>query len=283
VTRTWVLNPGAEREILAGKSAPNQRTVAQMRERASLFDDLRAGEPRVWLAELEPTRKHSGRALVWCPTPAALAACRAVGLAPQPAPGFDVLRRVLSKSFLAEALPERTAPHHRVIRTLDDYRARAATGALRAKRLDGFAGKGQRTLYADPLPGDELWVQHQIQAGGLVVEAELDVQGEFSVHGVVCGEDTLIGEPCRVHTDDARAPLAVPTACSDTPFAREIRERGDEAARALASAGYRGAFGLDFIQAGGTLYATDINARFTLGFSTGLGPLREQALELILS
>jgi hypothetical protein len=285
--RSWVLNPGAERELLGTGATPNRRTLAQMKERGSLFDHLCAGEARLWLEDLRAegaTGKRRGRALLWCPTPSALRICHAAGLRPQPAPPLDVLRLVLSKAFLASALPEWTAPHHRTIRTLDAYRSlRAAVSVpLRAKRLDGYAGKGQRTLYSDPRPGDELWVQQLLGSGGLVVEAELTPTGEFSVHGVISADGTLIGEPCLVHTDDARAPLRVPTPCPTLPFAEEIRARGQDAADALARGGYFGPFGLDLILTDRGLFATDLNARFTLGFSAGLGSLRSRALELVL-
>jgi len=285
VTRTWVLNPGAEREVLAGKSAPDQRTVAQMRERSSLFDDLCAGEPRAWLADLGRERRYDGRALLWCPTPAAVEACAAAGLVPQPAPRLDVLERVLSKAFLSTALEGRTPPHHQVVHSVDEYRVLRSKVSvpLRAKPLDGYAGKGQRTLHALSKGGDELWILQRVQSGGFVVEAELEPVGEFSVHGVVTGEAALIGQPCRIHTDDARAPLTAPTACPDLPRAEEIRELGLAASRALAGAFYRGPFGLDLIETREGLYATDLNARFTLGFSAGLGPLREPALALVLA
>lgn len=282
---TWVLNPGAERELLGGATA-TRRMLAQMKERSSLFDPLCAGEPRVWLEDLRAAGQQAGRstqALLWCPTPSALRACQAAGLRPQPAPNLDVLRCVLSKAFLGRALPAWTAPHHRTIRTLEDYRAlrEEVRLPLRAKRLDGYAGKGQRTLKAEARPGDQLWIEQLLGCGGFVVEAELNVTAEFSVHGVVGPEDALIGMPCRVHTDDARAPLSVPTPCPDLPFAEEILARGRAAAVALARAEYFGPFGLDLILADRSLFATDLNARFTLGFSAGLGPLRERALSLI--
>jgi len=284
---TWVLNPGAERELLGGAATANQKTLAQMKERSALFDDLCAGEGRLWLEDLRAeggAAGRSGRALLWCPTPEAQRICRAAGLQPQPAPPSDVLCRVLSKSFLASALPDWTAPHHRTIRTLEDYRVvrQEASVPLRAKRLDGYAGKGQRTLCVEARPGDQLWVEQLLGCGGFIVEAELLARGEFSVHGVVSPRATLIGEPCRVHTDDARAPLAVPSACPDLPICAEIQARGRDAARALARAGYIGPFGLDLILTDEGLIATDLNARFTLGFSAGLGALRARAIELVL-
>lgn len=281
----WVLNPGAERLLTAGTAA-NQRTLAQMKQRAALFAPLCAGEPMIFLDDLGSGKAEvrTGRALLWCPTPEARKACWAQGLVSQAAPEVDVLRRVLSKAFLSEALPERVPPHHRVIRSLAEYDGtrRELPMPLRAKRLDGYAGKGQRTLPRLELPGDRLWVEHNLRTCGLVVEAELSPLAEFSIHGVVTKAGSSIGQPCEIHIDQARAPLAVPTPRPDTPHAAEIRRLGSEAAAALDRAGYFGPFGLDLLLCEGGLYATDLNARFTLGFSAGLGDERSRALASLL-
>lgn len=295
-THIWVLNPGAERE-LSPSAAPTQRTVQQMKQREHLFDGLCAGEARVWLDELRTPDASlagviaprgddalPGRALLWCPVPGAVRLCQARGLTPQPAPSLSVLRQVASKAFLGAALPRWTPPVHRQVWSLDDVRAAHAEAgtALRAKRLDGYAGKGQRTLPVVPAPGDEVWIGANLRGGGLIVEVELTRLGEFSIHGVVTEHGLLVGQPCRTQTDPARAPLSVPTACPDAPRAADIVRAGHEAARALQAIGYRGPFGLDLILSADGLYATDLNARFTLGFSAGLGALRARALEWVL-
>lgn len=293
----WVLNPGAERE-LSPSASTTQRTVQQMKAREHLFDGLCAGEPKVWLDELRTPgaplpsvtdTSPSGnatpkRALLWCPVPAAVRLCRARGLMPQPAPPTSILRQVSSKAFLGAALPAWTPPVHRQVCSLDDVRAAQAEAgtALRAKRLDGYAGKGQRTLQLHPAPGDELWIEANLRGGGLIVEVELTRLGEFSIHGVVSERGLLLGQPCRTQTDAARAPLSIPTACPDAPRTADIVRAGQEAAAALQAVAYRGPFGLDLILTAAGLYATDLNARFTLGFSAGMGALRARALDWVL-
>jgi hypothetical protein len=286
----WVLNPGAERELLPGASA-DRRTVAQMKARQHLFDGLCAGEDRTWLNDLAESRREpriegrkGRRALLWCPVPSAVRLCLAHGLSPQNAPKTSVFERVLSKAFLGEALPAWTPPAHRRVNELADVRQAFAKtgGALRAKRLDGYAGKGQRTLRTLDVPAEVLWIESNLRGGGLIVEAELTVLGEFSIHGVVGKHGVLIGTPCRLQMDDARAPLSVPTACPDAPRAVDIEKAGYEAASALEKTGYFGPFGLDLILAESGLYATDLNARFTLGFSAGMGARRPRAIEWVL-
>lgn len=283
----WVLNPGAERELTA-QSSTKRRTLEQMKERSHLFDDLCAGEPRVWLEELRSERPEVGgatRALLWCPTPGAQKLCSARGLLPQAAPSTAVLERVLKKSFLAAAMPTWLPPHHRLVRSLADFDAarRDARSSLRVKRLDGYAGKGQRVLSLSERAGDRLWLEQNLGPEGLVVEAELSPLEELSIHGVVTHAEPLVGMPCRLLVDGQRAPLSAPVAVPGTPHAPDIRRAGHDAARALALAGYFGPFGLDLILTREGLYATDLNARFTLGFSAGLGPMRERALAIILS
>lgn len=287
----WVLNPGAERELLPSASA-DRRTVAQMKARQHLFDGLCAGEDRTWLDDLPRSRRQSRtegasgrRALLWCPVPSAVRLCRAHGLSPQNAPKTAVLERVLSKAFLGETLSEWAPPAHRRVNDLSDVRQAFAEagGVLRAKRLDGYAGKGQRTLRTLEAPSEVLWIEANLRGGGLIVEAELTIVGEFSIHGVVSPLGVLIGKPCKLQTDEARAPLTIPAVCPDAPRAGDIERAGNEAARALEKAGYFGPFGLDLILTEGGLYATDLNARFTLGFSAGMGGLRQRALEWILA
>lgn len=293
----WVLNPGAERELAtSGGHETSAAFRRQMEQHRHSFAPLVAGEPAYFLHELSGLDvHHRGRtALLFCPTPTARAACKRSGLIPPPAPQIEVLRRVHRKDFLtSEAAP--LVPGRRVVREIgefDELRA-AARKRLRLKRLYGYAGKGQRTVPLDLSPDDRRWVQDGLRQGGMVVEPELSIRAEFSIHGVVQEKERRIGRPCRLRVDAFGAPLAV-SALSDASTKQnagqsfqELRRRtvgtAEQVAERLLASGYFGPFALDFLLTEDEgWYLCDWNPRFSLGWSTGMGAKRDEALELLL-
>jgi hypothetical protein len=159
----------------------------------------------------------------------------------------------------------------------------ARAGALRCKRRFGFAGRGQRVLPEQPSPADRRWLADALAAGGVVVEPELTGAEALSLHGVVDASGALLGGACRLDVDRFGAPTSV-TRLRDTEVSallapQALEAVGHEVARRLDAAGYFGPFGIDVLLSGGEPRLIDVNARFTLGFSNGLGDRREAALE----
>lgn len=285
----WVLNPEAELEMThPGGFTSSKRAREQMAERRGLYVPLVQGERAYFIHEL-PRRSPGGppNALPWCSTPGCLRAARRAGYAVPTAPSREVLTRTLSRRFLVESdLP---APPGRFFLDSGEglallQRRVAAGERLRVKRAYGCAGRGHWTLDGPLKPDDEKFLSATLRAGGALVEPELAIERELSMHGLVASGAVILGEPCELHVDAFGAPLSVERWSEPEPeLARELRALTERAAELLDGAGYRGPFGLDFLRAqdeGGDTrtYASDWNSRFTLGWSTGLGARRGEAL-----
>lgn len=293
----WVLNPGAERELsMSGGHETSAALRRQMEAHRDAFAPLVRGEPANFLHELPNLpREYRGKAaLLFCPTPAARTACERSGLSLLPAPSSDVLRRVHRKDFLGLGQAPLLAGRQ-VVREWSDFETvrRQIPGPARLKRLYGYAGKGQRTLPRRMSADDERWVRDGLKQGGVVVEPEVEVRGEVSVHGVVQHGKQIVGEPCRLEVDEFGAPRAITrldeatalavSSRSYTQLLRECRGVAESVAAHLEAAAYFGPFALDFLVApDGRLSLCDWNPRFSLGWSTGLGQKRDDALRLLL-
>ena len=205
-----------------------------------------------------------------------------------------VMTRVLSRAFLIESdLP---GPVGRCfVRTEEELWARLSElgpgVSLRTKRAFGCAGRGHRTLRERLIKDDRTFLLDGLRAGGLAIESELHIKGEFSIHGVIKATgETLLGKPCRCTMDAYHQPLTIERVEEESLLTQQATALGVHAAQELFSAGYFGPFGLDLLDAdknggfdGGNILASDLNARFTLGWSTGMAELREQALQWVLS
>ncbi|HSC88147.1 MAG TPA: hypothetical protein VLC09_12780 [Polyangiaceae bacterium] len=299
-SHTWLLNPDAESELRSPRgpnyTAPASVVRSMLAQRA-LFAPLLQGEPGCFIAELTTTDAHDhtlrGPALLWCPTPSAQRAARRAGYSLPPAPEPDVLRRAMSRRLLAESsLP---APPGRCFVTseeaLEVALAPVFAGELwRAKPAYSFASRGQRKLSRHHLELDRRFLSDALRHGGLLLEPELELQRELSIHGLVRpSESPLLGSPCVQALDEFGQPLRVDALESlDERDGRDVRSAelrllGEQAAATLAHVGYFGPFGLDVLEdRGGNLWASDLNARFTLGWSTGMAAARAEALAWLL-
>lgn len=158
------------------------------------------------------------------------------------------------------------------------------------KRAFSFAGRGQRTLRAPNAPEDRRFLFDALRAGGLLFEPELEIHAEYSIHGIVGPKTRLLGAPCTLRVDDYGQPSLVEREDEDFPERHALEELGLRAAEHLERAGYFGPFGLDGIVARDPadpnqlrLFASDLNARFTLGWSTGFGAARAEAISRLLA
>ncbi len=317
--RVWLLNLDAERELSAshGYETPKRLREQIARETPRLRALLCPQEP-VW-PEGESDEVSNDRdsfvLVPWCPTPNALRLAQHAGLRAARAPSVDVLRLVNHRRFALEV-----APHAELARAsallpelaraslaFDDARhfvepaspqaadlawlERPTLGSgFRLKRSYGFAGKGQRRIVAGLTEDDRRWIREALAQGGFFVEPEVTLTRELSVHGYVDERSALFGRPCELVCDRFGAPVSVARAepASLGPLAEALSLAASALAEALRARGYFGAFGLDTrlfdseLGPGITLLG-DVNARFTLGWSIGLGAEREAALARLTS
>lgn len=310
----WWLNLDAERELaLPSARAPSARTLTQIAESARRFAPSLCGD-EPYLVPPGHDVTAARRVLVWCPTPGALCALARAGLPCPRAPSLATLQQVNDRRF---ALQLSRAPELSALRdelcggapasvefeavrgvatplhvTSEKFPfATPLEEPLRLKRLFGFAGKGQWRLPrgwhpAASDPETQRWLRGAATSGGFVFEPELTLERELSLHGLVTETDVLLGDPCVQVCDEHGAPVRVERAPEESVsrgLAHALVGVGHTVARALRNAGYFGPFGFDartFLWRGeqGVQLLADLNARFTMGWSVGLGERREAAL-----
>jgi hypothetical protein len=285
----WVLNLDAELELARGRPGyvPQRKLLAQLAEHGSGSRRL-LGPTDVLLEDGAkiPAAGLTGRA--WCPTPMALAKLRAFGVTPEPCPDASVLRRVNHRLFAHElggGLPGQAYVRSReqLIRELAGY-----TERWLLKRPLSFAGRGQLRVIGPLSDKQWTWVDASFERDGLLLEPLVQPTFELSLHGFVWRDARYrLGRICVQAVSERGAfqgvRLAQPSELSGVET-DALHERADSAARALASAGYFGPFGID-----GYRYARsdrqafcalgELNARYTLGFATGF-PEPPSALHL---
>ncbi len=276
----WILNLDAEDELRHGRVySPSEAVRANVRA-------FQGGAAKAVTAPgdvvLDPERAQPGAARdcvgrAWCPTPRALALLEAAGARPEPAPAAEVLRAVNDRAFSA-ALGQRL-PGAVFARTEEEVLAAAQEGPWLCKRAFSYAGKGQRVLQGGRVSGSDIaWVRASLEGGlGLQVEPLVDIDREFSVHGVVDREGAYALR--GVIAQESGAGRAWQAAHVPRPGELAEDERAAleaEAARvaaALTAAGYFGPFGVDAFRyrdarGRGCMNArSEINARYTMGWA----------------
>lgn len=282
----WILNPDAELELERPLNyQTNHATLAAMRRMAPRFRLLTGGDDMTLLPDLQEADPAPRRALLWCPTPGARRIAVGLGYKLPASPDPSVLARVNDKALLAQSpLP---APACRELLEGDGAVERAENllagfGPLRLKRRFSFAGRRQRKIRA-PLKEDDLrFLRDGTRLGGLIVESELEISAEFSIHGMILpGGSPLLGHPARVEADRYGSVMTIERIPETHPRTSELTGLGLRAAELLGSLGYFGPFGLDVLETSSGLVASDLNARFTLGFRVGLGDRLALALSLL--
>ncbi len=281
MARLWLLNLDAELELdkPAGYQSPQvlRRQMSQQRRQLSWL----VGDEAVWD---EQSRVPRGtEALCWSPTPSALRRWRRYGqeLA---APSIDVLQQVNCRRLLVDF--DRAGLERAFVDADGDLGWLEMGRSWRLKRAFGFAGKGQRVLRGVPSADDRRWVADSLRRG-LLREREVQVVEEWSLHGYVDATGCLWGQPCRQRTDAQGRVVELSRAELASGFRDALMDAGDSVRAALELAGYWGPFGIDaFVFEGDTGVrfnpVSDINARFSLGWSIGMGERREAALERLL-
>jgi len=274
----WVLNLDAERE-LCGRTrrlSPAARAALAASVEAAARALLGPGDQLV-ADGVRRGDRPPGRA--WCPTPSARARLVRAGARPEPAPPVEVLRRVNDRAFSAgrfAALPGAVLARTRA-EVLDAVEGGGGRWLL--KRAFGFAGRGQRRVDRGCVTEDDRrWIDAALAEGGVAVEPRVELLGEYAWHGVVeRGGALRLGRPC-VQTCDASGAWLATRPAAEGDLGPDEREALAHAAHAVA--GYFGPFGVDAFRwradnRTARFHAcSDVNARYTMGWATGLG-LRE--------
>lgn len=276
----WILNLDAELELARGRPGyvPQRKLVAQLAEhgkssRALVATDDFLLEPG---ADAPVPSGAIGRA--WCPTPMALASLRRHGVEPEPHPDAAVLRRVnhrLVAHELGGGLPDQAYVQTReqLLALVGDY-----TRLWLLKRPLGFAGRGQLRIIGPLTEKQMTWVDASLKRDGLLLEPLVRPTFEVSLHGFIWRDGRHeIGRICAQNISERGAfrgvRLAEPGELAADEHSRFV-ERGDAVAQALTRAGYFGPFGIDgyrYTLNDATAFCAlgEINARYTLGFTTG--------------
>jgi hypothetical protein len=280
----WCLNLDAEEELKAqGRYTPTRRIAEQIRAQLPSFRQLTNADPILEHDEISSEEP----VLCWCPTPSALGQIVKQRLSPVGGPSLDVLRIANHRGFscaFADASVNRCFVQQSDAWESLLFEQASASGAWRLKRAFGWAGRGQRRISSSPSEDDLRWVRDSLRAGGLLRERELLVREEYSTHGYVDPEELDIGQPVRFWSDRFGAPLKFESlGAPSSALASELRDAACAVAYALRREDYFGPFGVDAMvwQDGPKLRlnsVSDINARFTLAWSLGMGEERTYAL-----
>lgn len=283
----WLLNLDADKELERPANFQTRReTLRQVERAAPLLELLTRNEEVLELQKPRPrTPMERAIALPWCPTPSARRRLDQAGWASPNAPELAVLRRVNHRAFPLAC--SRSDDERHWVNPDDDlcWLSKAPPLGYRLKRPFGLAGKGQRVVRPPLSDDDRRWIEDSLQSGFLL-EPNRHVLAEWTVHGVVDRAGTLLGEPCHQNCDRFGQPTSIRREPLDHELARTLQRSATEVAEQLASAGYFGPFGVDSLlystPCGTSLQlASDVNARFSLGWSVGMAEAREPALERI--
>jgi phosphoribosylaminoimidazole carboxylase (NCAIR synthetase) len=194
---------------------------------------------------------------------------------------LDILQRVNHRRFLFEVVEP--SDNRRWIDVGQDLRwlEHSPRRGLRLKRAYGFAGRGQRVIRGEPSADDRRWIRDSLNHG-LLVEPELEVRRELTIHGLLVGHRKWLGRPCVQRCDRWGRVEGIELASVHDAARSALVEHAECVAERLRAAGYFGPFGLDFLVSesgpGECGQLSEINARMSLGWSMGMAEHREAAL-----
>lgn len=285
--RGWLLNLDAELELAQGRNySPTRRTlelVERQREKCAAL----TGTAPVFLGSETGDADTLARisfVVPWCPTWRAYRFADRLGLPLVALASPELVRDLTSRRHLVaspfEPVPERSYFHD--LETLENFlAARRLPSRLRVKREISSQGRAQRVVSVPPGDEDRRFLRHAFQRGGVLVEPEVTVEDEFSLHGMLLDGEVRWGEPCVQTTNERGAPRSIvrATALASDPRAT-LRADGERVAAFLEERGYEGPFGVDFLLgAEGRLQLSEVNPRFTLGWATGFGDAVASAVD----
>jgi hypothetical protein len=297
-SRLWVANLDADLELAKPNGYQTSTALLrQMAEQKVRLAGLTLGEPLLeigagatapagFFRTLSSSSKRpvdEGVVVCWCPTPSALRQIRALGIRPPAAPSLEVLCAVNDRRFqMSWAAPELERVF---VEPGDDDDTQSPSGSARGwryKRPHGWAGRGQRVIEGARSADDERWLRASRRTGYLR-ERHVQVIDEWCQHGYVDAEELLVGSPTRQICDRFGRVEQIMRERPELDYARALERAVVDVGEALRERGYFGPFGVDgfsYLTRAGCAFnpISDINARFTLGWSIGMGEIRERAL-----
>ncbi len=272
----WILNLDADLELAAGLGyAPRKSVQDAMKHHAIALAKAVVREEDVIVDDATPVGSaHGFVGRAFCPTPRALAMLRRAGAAVEAHPSFDVLRRVNARAFCQElGTTLRGASFDR-----DLAQARAKIDSTppmgigwRVKRSFGFAGRGQRVVRSGE---DVAFLKTWIDEGGVQIEPNVEIVREYAMHGMLAKDGTSSLGVLVTQTCDASGAWLSSERAKSAEVERAMVDQMDLVGRALHDAGYFGPFAIDAFEYRDADEVrlqprSEINARYTMGFSTG--------------
>lgn len=289
MAKAWLLNLDAELELVRPTGYyPSRATLRACQRFETVAMQLLDVDDVVLKDRAQPgaQRLRGFTAAAWCPTPSALRALAKAGATLPEAPPLSCLQRVNHRRFhveLGQTLPG--AVFADTIEAAQAALSQPPSGGWMVKRGFGFAGRAVRRFPLVPSPDDRRWLTQALTWGGVQLEPWLPITHEYSLHGHVDQSGRLqVGVPCLLidrtqslytRLDSAYLgvrPDAKLLAAEESALGREAERVG----RSLHAAGYFGPFGVDaFAYVVGKLRhfnaRSEINARYTLAYATGMG------------
>jgi hypothetical protein len=295
----WVLNLDADLELAVTRSPsgpgyePSKSVRAAMKPHVEHVAASLVGPSDIVVDESSPASIAQGaRGRAFCPTPRAIAILRRAGAEPDPYPALDVLRRVNSRAF-ASALGT-TLPGAAFVTELDVVRRMLATDpeiatAWRVKHAFGMTGRNQRVIGASGTrpswtERDIALVASWLDAGpGVQIEPNVVIEREYAMHAFIAQDGSLrTGEIVAQRCDARGAWVTTERIASPRDAlggaADRLPQEVNRVAVALFTAGYFGPFGVDAYtyrdRCGALAFQprSEINARYSMGFTVGFGP-----------
>ncbi len=284
--RAWILNLDADDELARPGSRPSDAAALRMRAMVERLQGLVPHTDRVIDPSTPPDGAVGFEGRAFCPTPGAIALIQRAGAMVPHAPSIDVLRVVNHRRFAAELGQE--LPHARYCTTMAEVTAQlehaSPTGIWVLKRPHGFAGRGRRRIVAPLDEGARSFVVATLRSwGGVQVEPWVTRNADFALHGFIeRARNVTLGEPTTQRTDEAGRWIESHRARNDELSGGEresLFQAAHETAGALTKAGYFGPFGIDAFRYEHAntrhfLARCEINARYTMGWASGMGDRR---------
>lgn len=269
MSRVFLLNLDAEFELSGQTPSLRVRRQLEAAGQRAAAGLLRFGDR---LLDGDATGMNG---LAWCWTPSAVKALRDAGASVEHPP-LAAVAEANHRAFAAEL--GQCLPGARFLQApvavSEVERCLRQGGTWRAKRAFGVAGRGQRRLSGEPTEKDLRWLGASHH--GVQLEPELDLEGEFAIHGYLTAEGELrLGHPTQQKNLPGAWGQSERTGLP-AELHRSLQAEAEVVAEALQRIGYWGPFNLDALR--GRLGSEDVwvprsevNARYSMGWSTGMG------------
>lgn len=250
------------------------------------------GEQEALAVQLDRQELAACEGRMWLPTTRARSALEGLGMQSEAAPDPEVLKVVNARAFAArvrEGLVGGDAPGLKKVivgslaAALEKLAEPRDLGWL-VRRPFGAAGRGRRRLAGLPSPAELDWLKASLRLGPLVIEPFVKITAEFTRSGHVTEAGVVLtSPPCFQATTSEGAWIRTEAAGPNEVNGRddaELAQALETAGRALAAAGYFGAFGIDafrYRDSGGVERLnplSEINARYTMDWALAMGPSR---------